>query len=31
VDRAFPLAEGPAAHHYIHERRNTGKVVLVPP
>lgn len=28
VDRAFPLAEAPAAHHYIHERRNIGKVVL---
>ena len=29
VDRAFPLAEGAAAHRYIHERRNIGKVVLV--
>jgi NADPH:quinone reductase-like Zn-dependent oxidoreductase len=29
VDRAFPLAEAAAAHHYIHERRNVGKVVLV--
>jgi NADPH:quinone reductase-like Zn-dependent oxidoreductase len=28
VDRAFPLAEGAAAHQYIHERRNVGKVVL---
>ena len=28
VDRAFPLAEAPAAHRYIHERRNIGKVVL---
>lgn len=28
VDRAFPLAEAAAAHHYIHERRNIGKVVL---
>jgi NADPH:quinone reductase-like Zn-dependent oxidoreductase len=28
VDRAFPLAEGGAAHQYIHERRNIGKVVL---
>jgi NADPH:quinone reductase-like Zn-dependent oxidoreductase len=28
VDRAFPLAEGAAAHRYIHERRNIGKVVL---
>ena len=29
VDRAFPLAEAAAAHRYIHERRNIGKVVLV--
>jgi synaptic vesicle membrane protein VAT-1 len=29
VDRAFPLAEAAVAHHYIHERRNVGKVVLV--
>lgn len=28
VDRAFPLAEAAAAHQYIHERRNVGKVVL---
>lgn len=28
VDRAFPLEEGAAAHRYIHERRNIGKVVL---
>ena len=28
VDRAFPVAEGAAAHRYIHERRNIGKVVL---
>ncbi len=28
VDRAFPLAEAAAAHRYIHERRNIGKVVL---
>lgn len=28
VDRAFPLAEGAAAHQYIHDRRNVGKVVL---
>jgi len=28
VDRAFPLAEAAAAHRYIHERRNVGKVVL---
>jgi NADPH:quinone reductase-like Zn-dependent oxidoreductase len=29
VDRAFPLAEAAAAHRYIHERKNVGKVVLV--
>ena len=29
VDKAFPLAEGGAAHAYMEERRNTGKVVLV--
>jgi NADPH:quinone reductase-like Zn-dependent oxidoreductase len=28
VDRAFPLAEAAAAHRYIHERRNIGKVLL---
>lgn len=28
VDRAFPLGEAAAAHRYIHERRNVGKVVL---
>ena len=30
VDRAFPFEEGAAAHRYIHERRNVGKVVLTP-
>ncbi len=30
VDRAFPLAEAAAAHRYVAERRNFGKVVLVP-
>ncbi len=30
VDRAFPLAEVAAAHRYLHERRNIGKVVLKP-
>ena len=30
VDRAFAFAEAAAAHRYIHERRNVGKVVLVP-
>jgi synaptic vesicle membrane protein VAT-1 len=28
VDRAFPIEEAAAAHRYIHERRNIGKVVL---
>lgn len=30
VDRTFPLAEAAAAHRTLHERRNTGKVVLIP-
>lgn len=30
VDRAFPLAEAAEAHRYIQDRRNLGKVVLVP-
>ncbi len=28
LDRAFPLTQAPAAHRYLHERRNLGKVVL---
>ena len=28
VDRTFPLAQAAAAHRYIHERRNVGKVLL---
>ena len=28
VAAEFPLAEGAAAHRYLHERRNVGKVVL---
>ncbi len=28
VDRTFPLEQAAAAHHYIHERRNIGKIVL---
>lgn len=28
VDRAFPVEEAAAAHRYIHERRNIGKVVV---
>lgn len=30
VDRAFPFAEAASAHRYLQERRNFGKVVLVP-
>jgi NADPH:quinone reductase-like Zn-dependent oxidoreductase len=30
VDRVFSFAEAPAAHHYLHDRRNVGKVLLVP-
>jgi NADPH:quinone reductase-like Zn-dependent oxidoreductase len=30
VDRTFPLAEVGAAHAYLQERKNFGKVVLVP-
>ena len=30
VDRAFSLAEGPAAHRHLHQRGNLGKVVLLP-
>jgi NADPH:quinone reductase-like Zn-dependent oxidoreductase len=30
VDRTFKLDEAPAAHHYIHERKAKGKVLLVP-
>ena len=30
VDRAFDFAEAAAAHRYIQERRNFGKVVLIP-
>lgn len=29
VDRAFPLEDAAAAHHYLHERRNMGRVVLL--
>ncbi len=28
VDRTFPMGEAPAAHRYIQERKNIGKVVL---
>lgn len=30
TDRAFPFEQAPAAHAYIQERRNFGKVLLVP-
>ena len=30
IDRTFPLAETAAAHRYLGERKNFGKVVLVP-
>ena len=30
VDQAFPFAEASKAHRYLEERRNIGKVVLVP-
>jgi synaptic vesicle membrane protein VAT-1 len=30
VDRTFSFAQAAAAHRYIHERRNVGKVLLVP-
>jgi len=28
VDRSFPVEDAAAAHQFIHERRNVGKVVL---
>jgi len=30
VDRVFPFAEAAAAHHYVQDRRNIGKVLLKP-
>jgi NADPH:quinone reductase-like Zn-dependent oxidoreductase len=30
VDRTFPFSETAAAHQYLHDRKATGKVVLVP-
>ncbi|MBX3207634.1 MAG: zinc-binding dehydrogenase [Labilithrix sp.] len=30
VDRTFPFSEAAAAHHYLHDRKAKGKVVLVP-
>jgi synaptic vesicle membrane protein VAT-1 len=30
IDRSFPLAQAAAAHHYLHDRQNIGKVLLLP-
>jgi NADPH:quinone reductase-like Zn-dependent oxidoreductase len=30
VDKTFSFADAPAAHHYIHDRKAIGKVLLVP-
>jgi NADPH:quinone reductase-like Zn-dependent oxidoreductase len=30
VDRTFPFDDAPAAHHFIHDRKAIGKVLLVP-
>lgn len=30
VDRSFSFAEAPSAHHYLHDRKATGKVLLIP-
>jgi synaptic vesicle membrane protein VAT-1 len=30
VDRTFSFADAPAAHHYLHERKARGKLLLVP-
>jgi synaptic vesicle membrane protein VAT-1 len=30
VDRVFPFAEAAAAHHYVQDRKNIGKVLLKP-
>lgn len=30
VDKTYPLAQAPAAHQYIHDRKNVGKVLLIP-
>jgi NADPH:quinone reductase-like Zn-dependent oxidoreductase len=30
VDRVFPLSEASAAHHYVQDRKNVGKVLLDP-
>ena len=30
VDRTFKFSEAAAAHHYLHDRKAKGKVLLVP-
>lgn len=30
IDTTFPLADAPLAHHYLHNRKNKGKVLLIP-
>jgi NADPH:quinone reductase-like Zn-dependent oxidoreductase len=30
IGKTFPLADAAAAHHYIHQRKNIGKVLLLP-
>lgn len=30
IDQTFPLAQAAAAHHYLHDRKNIGKVLLIP-
>jgi NADPH:quinone reductase-like Zn-dependent oxidoreductase len=30
IDRTFPLLEAAEAHQYLHDRRNAGKVILIP-
>lgn len=30
VDRTFPFSEAAAAHHYLHDRKAKGKVLLIP-
>jgi NADPH:quinone reductase-like Zn-dependent oxidoreductase len=30
VGQVFPLADAATSHHYLHDRKNIGKVVLVP-
>jgi synaptic vesicle membrane protein VAT-1 len=30
VDKVFPFAEAAAAHHYVQDRKNIGKVLLRP-